>query len=239
MPQELVEQLATQHRLALALLLGEIHAAFDKTVAMLSETFPDIRQVHGGVFCGNVRAFVLAMNGIDALSRRGLSPRKVPEGASCGPGSTLKMWSGPNSSVRIGDSALAWARMRKLKPANVEGLPVLSSQMMPGTRPGVQMALDTGLQAPVLGPEGIGERYDLFVYWWPTADMTSVEGAILAAVADVDTPEEQILAFTLLPPPVRRKTAAELAETDDYEPQGDFEKHMPEQDSGEETGQGA
>lgn len=230
MLQELIERLVVQHRVALSLLLGEIGEAFDRTTSMLAQWFPDVRQVHGGVFCGNVRQFVLAMNGIDAQTAKGLSSRTVPPGASCGQQSTLRMTSGPNSSVRLGDSALAWARVRKLKQQDVESLSVLMPEPVPGPRPGTQLMLDEGLAERVLGPEGIGERYELFVYWWPTPNMASVEGAVLAAVADVDTSEERILAFASLPPAVRPETVSQ-AVTEDYEPQEDFEKHLPQKSS--------
>lgn len=221
--QGLVERLTEQHRRAFARLLGEIEAAYDEVVALHARRFPDPRQIPGGVLCGDLRATVLAMNGIDALTRTGESTREAPTGASCGPDSTLRMTSGPNSSVRLGDSNMARARVRKLAPDVVDGLALFSPQGVPARRPGVQLFLDEGAAEPVLGPPGLDQDFELIVYWWPTADRVSVAGAILAAVADLDTNDERILVFTALPAAVRPRTAAEEAQQDtDYQPAGDF-----------------
>jgi len=233
--QELVERLTKQHQLALARLLGEIEAAYDEAVAMHARRFPDPRQIPGGTLCGDVRAIVLAMNGIDALTRTEESPRAVPPEASCGPQSTLRMTSGPNSSVRLGDSNLARSRVRKLGFDAVEALAAAEPQSAPGAKAGVQLFLDDGAAEPVMGPPGIEQEYELIVYWWPTLDKVSVGGAILAAVADLDTNEERILVSTPLPPAIRPKTEAESGEQDtDYQPDGDFEKIFGEKST--ETG---
>lgn len=223
--QELVERLTKQHRLAFARLLGEIEAAYDEVVALHARRFPDPRQIPGGTLCGDVRATVLAMNGIDALTRTGKSPRTVPKGASCGPDSTLRMTSGPNASVRLGDSNLARCRVRKLAPDVVDSLALFLPQSTPHAKPGVQLFLDEGQAEPVMGPAGIEQEYELVVYWWPTPDKVSVAGAILAAVADLNTTEEHILVYTTLPPAMRPKTAAEEQQQDtDYQPAGDFDE---------------
>jgi hypothetical protein len=232
--QELVERLMAQHRETLARVYGEVQAAYDETVAKHSDRFPDPRQIPGGALCGVVRAIVLDMNGMDALSGTRNPPRTAPQGASCGPGSTLQMASGPNSSVRLHDSSLAETRVRKLPPKEVGNLAVMSPQPMPDPKPGTQMVLDDGHEERVLGPAGMGQQFDLFVFWWPTADKTSVAGAILAAVADIDTSEERILAHTPLPPAIRPKTAAEDQPDTDYEPRGDFDEYFGEKSS--ETG---
>jgi hypothetical protein len=86
--------------------------------------------------------------------------------------------------------------MRKLAPDVVESLAVLSPQPMPALKPGAQMFLDDGQAQRVMGPAGLEQEYELVVIWWPTGDKVSVAGAILAAVADLDTPEEHILVFT-------------------------------------------
>ena len=208
-PFELVTQLGAQHPVALARLLGEIGVAFDETLAMLSKRFPDPRQIPGGTLCSNVRSIVLAMNGINAVTGTDPSPPKAPKGASCGLGSTLRMTSGPNSSVRIGDTKkVAWARVRKLGSEMVEALGLLTPQPMPAPRAGQQMALDAGEPESqrVMGPPGIGECYEFVVYWWPTSNRVSVAGGILAAVEAIDTSEERILAFAALPPAIRFTT---------------------------------
>lgn len=221
--QELVERLTKQHRLAFARLLGEIEAAYDEVVALHARRFPDPRQIHGGALCGDVRATVLAMNGIDALTHTRRSSRTAPKGASCGPDSTLRMTSGPNASVRLGDSNLARSRVRKLAPDVVDALALYLSA--PDAKPGVQLFLDDGQAQPVMGPPGIEQEYELIVYWWPTPDKVSVAGAMLAAVADLNTTEERILVFTTLPPAIRPKTAAEEQQQDtDYQPAGDFDE---------------
>ena len=220
----LVARLLEQHREAFARLLGEIQVAYDEAVAMLAHRFPDPRQIPGGTLCGVVRAIVLAMNGLDALSHTGASPRAAPAGASCGPGSTLRMSPGPNSSVRLGDRNLAKARVRKLAPDVVESLALLSPRPTPPAKPGAQLFLDDGQEQRVMGPAGLEQEYELVVYWWPTGDKASVAGAILAAVADLDTPEEHILVFSALPAAIRPKAAAELAGEVSYEPSGDFEQ---------------
>jgi hypothetical protein len=232
--QALVERLMAQHRDAFARLHGEVQSAYDEAAARLSDRFPDPKQILGGALCGLVRAVVLDMNGLDALSGIRNPPRTAPQGASCGPGSTLRMSSGPNSSVRLGDSTPAWTRVRKLAPNVVKILAELSPKQMPDPKPGTQMVLDEGHAERVLGPAGMGQEFELIVFWWPTADKTSVAGAILAAVADIDTSEERILAFTALPAAVRPKTAAEEQPDTGYEPRGDFEKFFPEKSS--ETG---
>lgn len=229
--QELVERLMTQHRLAYARLLGELHVAYDEAVAVLADRFPDPRQIPGGTLCGMVRAFVLDMNGLDALSGTRNQPRSAPRGASGGPDSTLAVTSGPNSSVRLHDSLLTEHRVRKLAARKVKALETLGPQRGSGPRPGTQMVLDEGLAARVLGPAGQGEQFDLFIYWWPTPDRVSVADAILAAVADIDTSEERILAFTAMPPAVRPRSAAEI-QTQDYEPVDDFDEY----DQGAGTG---
>lgn len=232
--QALVERLTEQHRDALARLLGEIQVAYDEAVAMLAHRFPDPRQIPGGTLCGVVRSVVLALNGLDALSHTGTSPRTPPKDASCGPGSTLRMSAGPNSSVRLGDSQLAKARLRKLAPDVVESLALLSPLGMPDPKPGAQLFLDDGQLQRVMGPAGMEQEYDLIAYWWPTPDKMSVAGAILAAVADLGTPEEHIRVFRPFPPASRPKTAAEMAHDVDYQPSGDFEKFFDEKSS--ETG---
>lgn len=222
--QELVERLTKQHRLAFARLLGEIEAAYDEAVAIHARRFPDPRQIPGGTLCGDVRAIVLAMNGIDALTRTGETPRTVPPEASCGPESTLRMKSGPNSSVRLGDANLARSRVRKLAPDAVAALESAVPKPAPGSKAGVQLFLDDGAEERVMGPPGIEQEYELIVYWWPTLDKVSVGGAILAAVADLDTNEERILVSTPLPPAIRPNTEAEADEQDtDYQPDGDFD----------------
>lgn len=221
--QELVERLMKQHRSAFARMHGEIEAAYDEVVALHARRFPDPRQIPGGVLCGGVRATVLAMNGMDALTRTGESTRDVPKSASCGPDSTLRMTSGPNSSVRLGDSNMARARVRKLAPDVVDSLALFLPQPNPGLKPGVQLFLDDGATEPVMGPPGLEQEYELIVYWWPTPDKVSVAGAILAAVADLDTNDQRILVFTTLPSAIRPKTAAEEQQADtDYQPDGDF-----------------
>lgn len=229
--QELVERLMTQHREAFARVYGEVQAAYDEAVAKYAERFPDPRQIPGGAFCGMVRAIVLDMNGIDALSATRNPPRTVPEGASCGLGSTW-MTSGPNSSVRLSDSSLAETRVRKLPPEQVGDLAVMSPQPMPDPRPGMQLVLDEGFEERVLGPAGMGQQFDLFLFWWPTADKASVAGAMLAAVADIDTSEMRILASAPLPPAIRATSAAEQADTD-YEPDNDFEDLIGDEKSSE------
>lgn len=221
--QGLVERLMEQHRVAFARLLGEIEAAYDEVVALHSRRFPDPRQIPGGMLCGDVRATVLAMNGMDALTRSGESTREIPKNASGGPDSTLRMTAGPNSSVRLGDSNMAKARVRKLAPAAVDGLALFTAQPNPAPKPGVQLFLDDGADDPVMGPPGLEQEYELLVYWWPTWDKVSVAGAILAAVADLDTNDERILVFTALPAAIRPRTEAEEAAQDtDYQPDGDF-----------------
>ncbi|EUA65938.1 hypothetical protein I541_5715 [Mycobacteroides abscessus] len=86
MLQELVERLVAQHRVALALLHGEIQVAFEEAAAALAARFPDLRQVHGGVFSGHLRAVLLAMNGVDRLTggenRHAKCPRAPPAARS-------------------------------------------------------------------------------------------------------------------------------------------------------------
>lgn len=232
MLQELVERLVAQHCVALALLHGEIQVAFEEAAAALAARFPDLRQVHGGVFSGHLRAVLLAMNGVDRLTRRGESTRKVPEGASCGPQSTLRMSMGLNSSVRLGDPSMMWTRVRKLTPQIVETLASLTPQPMPAPKAGAQMTLDAGQQDRVFGPEGIGEQYELVLYWWPRADLSGVENAILAAVADLGVSgEERILAFAPLPAAVRPERVSDVDTGEDYEPAGDYEQFLPKKSS--------
>lgn len=238
-PLELATRLVTQHRLAVARLLGEIGVAFDASLARWYPVFPDPMQIPGGTLCSDVRAHVLAMNGIDAKTTKLATPPEPPKGASCGPDSTLRMSTGPSSSVRIGDSAMAWARVRHIPPKRAEELDASTPQSMPGSKPGTQMALDDGEPEAerVMGPAGIGQDFELVVYWWETLGRLSVAGGILAVVADLDTKEERILAFAPLPSAIRPKTVAEQQqnEDDDENVQEDFEKFLPEK-SPSETG---
>lgn len=242
-PLELATQLVAQHRVAVAKLLGEIGEAFDATLAMWFPVFPDPMQIPGGTLCSDVRAHVLAMNGIDARSVKGPTPPKAPEGASCGAGSTLRMSTGPSSSVRIGDSGMAWARVRHMSPKQAEDLDAIEPQSMPQSKPGTQMALDDGEpeEQRVLGPAGIGQAFELVVYWWETPGRLSVGGAILAVVADLGGSEEQILAFAPLPAAIRPKTVAERKQSmvdddEDERVREDFEKFLPSK-SPAETGE--
>lgn len=238
-PVELLEELVAQHRLAWAKLLGEVGVAFDKTLARWSEEFPDPMRIAGETLCSDVRTRVLAMNGIDALSRFDRLPRTAPQNASCGPGSTLRMTKGPNSSVRLGDTKrVAWARLRHMTPKKAEELGVLTPQAMPVPKAGAQMALGAGEPEIewLMGPPGMGECYEFVAYWWETPGRLSVDGGILAMVADINTPQERIIALVGLPAAIRPKTAAELEQTDTGydEPEGDFEKEFP--DDGSATG---
>ena len=158
-PVELARQLVALHRLALARLLGEIGVAFDASLARWFRVFPDPMQIQGGTLCQDVRSHVLAMNGIDAQSTKAPTPRLAPEGASCGPGSTLRMSTGPSSSVRIGDAGMAWARVRHISPQRAADIGALPPQSMPQSKPGKQMALDAGEPEDqrVFGPAGIGD----------------------------------------------------------------------------------
>lgn len=231
-PVELARQLVALHRLALARLLGEIGVAFDASLARWFRVFPDPMQIQGGTLCQDVRSHVLAMNGIDAQSTKAPTPRLAPEGASCGPGSTLRMSTGPSSSVRIGDAGMAWARVRHISPQRAADIGALPPQSMPQSKPGKQMALDAGEPEDqrVFGPAGIGDDYELVVYWWETPGRLSVGGGILAVVADLDTNEERILGFEPLPLAIRPKTVAEqqsAAEDDDEDVREDFEEFLP------------
>jgi len=164
-PVELARQLVALHRLALARLLGEIGVAFDASLARWFRVFPDPMQIQGGTLCQDVRSHVLAMNGIDAQSTKAPTPPLAPEGASCGPGSTLRMSTGPSSSVRIGDAGMAWARVRHISPQRAADIGALPPQSMPQSKPGKQMALDAGEPEDqrVFGPAGIGDDYELVV----------------------------------------------------------------------------
>lgn len=241
---ELATQLVAQHRVAVAKLFGEIGVAFDATLAyprprhpaMWFPAFPDPMQIPGGTLCSDVRAHVLAMNGINARCVKGPTPPKAPEGASCGAGSTLRMSTGPSSSVRIGDSG-------HMSPKQAGDLDALEPQSMPQSQPGKQKALDDGEpeEQRVLGPAGIGQAFELVVYWWETPGRLSVGGAILAVVADLGGSEEQILAFAPLPAAIRPKTVAERQHSmvDDEEDERvceDFEKFLPSK-SPAETGE--
>lgn len=232
-PEELLRDLVTQHELAWAKLLGEVQAAFDKTLAKWAEECPDPMQIQGGTFCSDVRTRVLLMNGINAKSGCEDPPRPPPEGASCGPGSTLKMTSGPSSSVRLGDTKrVAWARLRHLSPEEAEEAGALGPQPMPVPRSGTQMAFDaTEMESgpQVMGPPGIGDQYEFIAYWWESPGRLSVAGAILAMVADLDTKDERIVAFVKLPAAIRPKTAAEMVLHDQGEDEDvrDFEDLLP------------
>lgn len=143
--------------------------------------------------------------------------------------------------MRLGDTKrVAWARLRHLPPQEAEGIGALTSQQMPATRPGKQMAFDAAeMQAEeqVMGPPGIGDQYELIAYWWESPGRLSVAGAILAMVADIDTKDERIVEFVDLPPAIRPKAAAELAARDDSDDEDlrDFEDLLPPE-SPSETG---
>ncbi len=232
-PKDLLTDLVTQHRLAWARLLGEVQVAFDKTLAKWAEECPNPMMIPGGTLCSDVRTRVLLMNGIHARSRFDDPPRTPPPGASCGVDSTLTMTSGPSSSVRLGDTKkVAWARLRHLSPQEAEDIRGTTSQQMPATRPGKQMAFDAAEMADgeqVMGPPGIGDQYELIAYWWESPGRLSVAGAILAMVVDIDTKDEHVRSWVDLPPAIRPKTAAELAASDDYDDEDvrDFEDLLP------------
>lgn len=241
-PVELAANLVGQHRVAVAKLFGEICVAFDETLARWYSVFPDPMQIPGGTLCQDVRTHVLAMNGINAQTVKGSTPQ-APEGASCGPGSTLRMSTAASSSVRIGDTGMAWARVRHMSPKAAEGLDELVPQPMPKPRPYKQMPLDAGEpeERRVLGPAGIGELFELVVYWWETPGRLSVGGAILAVMYDLDGNEEQMLASAPLPAPIRPTTVAEQPrnvadEDDDERVREDFTKFLPGK-SPSETGE--
>ncbi len=122
----------------------------------------------------------------------------------------MRMSTGPSSSVRIGDAGMAWARVRHISPQRAADIGALLPQSMPQSKPGKQMALDAGEPEDqrVFGPAGIGDDYELVVYWWETPGRLSVGGGILAVVADLDTNEERILGFEPLPLAIRPKTVA-------------------------------
>ncbi len=241
-PLELLRRLVTQHCVALAMLLGEIGLAFDRTLAAWAEEFPDPMRLHGATLCSDVRTRVLAMNALDARSRFDSPRRTPPKGASCGPGSTLRMSSGPNASIRFGDSEMAFARVCHMPPKKAEELGAVVAQLsMPTPKPGRQMALDDDLPESqrVMGPAGIGQDWELVLYWWETPGRLSVAGGILAIVEEFDTPEERIVAFVDLPAAIRPKTAAEIAQQDiaDDEDERDFDDQWPEKPSaGEDSG---
>jgi hypothetical protein len=241
-PLELLRRLVVQHRVALAMLLGEIGLAFDKTLASWAEEFPDPMRLHGGTLCSDVRTRVLAMNAIDARSRFDNPPRTPSRSASCGPDSTLQMSSGPGVSVRFGDSDMAFARVRHMSPKEAEALGAVVQQLaMPAPKPGRQMVLDDDEPESqrVMGPPGIGQNWDLVLYWWETPGRLSVAGGILAMVEEIDTSDERIVAFVDLPAAIRPKTAAEIAQQDveDDEVDREFDEQWPENPSaGEDSG---
>lgn len=233
-PLDLATQLVSQHRVAVAKLHGEICVAFDATLARWYSVFPDPMQIPGGTLCQDVRTHVLAMNGINAQTVKGSTPPQAPEGASCGPGSTLRMSTAASSSVRIGDTGMAWARVRHISPKQAEGLDELVPQPMPKPKPYKQMSLDAGEpeNQRVLGPAGIGEVFDLVVYWWETPGRLSVGGAILAVMYDLDGNEEQFLASVPLPAPIRPATDAEqqnnmVDDDEDERVREDFDRFLP------------
>lgn len=232
-PVELAANLVSQHRDAVAKLFGEICVAFDDTLARWYPVFPDPMQIPGGMLCHDVRAHVLAMNGINAQTVKGSTPPRAPEGASCGPGSTLRMSTAASCSVRIGDTGMAWARVRHMSPKDAAELDELVQAPMPKAKPYKQMTLDGGEPEDqrVLGPAGIGEVFDLVVYWWETPGRLSVGGAILAVVADLDGSEERMLAFAPLPAAIRPTTAAALRsvveEDEDERVREDFTTFLP------------
>lgn len=242
-PVELAANLVSQHRVAVAKLFGEICVAFDETLARWYPVFPDPMQIPGGTLCQDVRTHVLAMNGINAQTVKGSTLPQAPEGASCGPGSTLRMSTAASSSVRIGDTGMAWARVRHMSPKEAEGLDELVPQPMPKPEPYKQMPLDAGEPEDqrVLGPAGIGELFELVVYWWETPGRLSVGGAILAVMDDLDGNEEQMLAYAPLPAAIRPTTVAEqqhsvVDEDEDERVREDFTKFLPGK-SPSETGE--
>lgn len=90
-----------------------------------------------------------------------------------------------------------------------------------------------------MGPPGIGQNWDLVLYWWETPGRLSVAGGILAMVEEIDTSDERIVAFVDLPAAIRPKTAAEIAQQDveDDEDDRDFDEQWPENPSaGEDSG---
>jgi hypothetical protein len=212
-PLELLAKLMGQHGVAFAKLLGEVGLAFDQCLAAWAKVYSSPMRIPGGTLCGDVRALVLAMNGIDAQSRHDKSPRPIIPGASCGPGSTLHMTSGPNSSVRLGDPNMVWTRLRHMKPKRAEEVRLMVPEALSESKAGKQLALDDGEPESrrVMGPPGIGQDFELITYWWETPGRLSVAGGILTVVEEFDTQEERIVAFVDLPPAIRPKTKAEVA----------------------------
>lgn len=175
-PVELATRLVAQHRLALARMFGELGVAFDMTLAQWHPTLPDPMQIPGGTLRSDVRTHMLAMNGIDSRSMKSPAGPLAPPGASCGPDSTLRMSTGPNSSVRFGDSGLAWAGCDTSARQRAEEIGALPAGPMPKSKPGRQMTLDDGEPEDqrVFGPAGIGDDFELVVYWWESPGRLSV-----------------------------------------------------------------
>lgn len=231
-PLELLTRLMGQHKLAFAKVLGEFDLALDLSWAGWSKVYPSAMHVPGGTLFGDVRARVLAMNGIDAQSRRDKSPRPMLPDASCGPGSTLHMSTGPSASVRLGDSNMAWTRVRHLSPKRAEEIRLMVPQALSEPKAGKQMALDDGLpdSQRVMGPPGIVENYDLITYWWESPGRLSVAGGILTVVEELDEKDERVVAFVDLPAAIRPKTKSEtaLAKTRDDGEQRQFDERFPQ-----------
>ncbi|ORW08119.1 hypothetical protein [Mycolicibacter longobardus] len=230
-PLELLTRLMNQHGLAFARLLGEFDLALDQSWANWSRVYPSPMHVPGGTLFGDVRARVLAMNGIDAQCRSDKSPRPVIANASCGPGSTLHMSTGPSASVRLGDSNLAWTRVRHMSPKRAEEVRLMVPQALSEPKAGTQMPLDDGLPESqrVMGPPGIVEDYDLITYWWENPGRLSVAGGILTIVEELDEEDERVVAFVDLPAAIRPKSETEtkLASIRDDGEQRQFDERFP------------
>lgn len=231
-PLELLTQLASRHEIAFAKVLGEFDLALDQSWATWSKVYPSALHVPGGTLFADVRARVLAMNGIDAQSGRDKTPRTRLADASCGPGSTLHMSTGPSASVRLGDSGLAWTRVRHVSPKRAEVIRLMVPQALSEPKVGKQMALDDGLpdSQRVMGPAGIVENYDLITYWWEKPGRLSVAGGILAVVEELDEKDERVVAFIDLPSAIRPKTDSEtsLAKVRDDGEQRQFDERFPQ-----------
>lgn len=226
-PREVLDRSIAQHRLAWGKLIGELHVAYDETLASWAKKCPDPMMIPGGTLCSDVRTRVLLMNGLHAQSRVGESHKL--KGSSCGRGSTLIMTMGPNASVRLGDvGEVWWSRVRHMSPKRAGEIGALTPQPLPDPRPGKQLAFDAAemeSEPQVMGPVGIGDQYELVVYWWESPGRLSVAGAILAMVVDIDTTDEQIVDFVAMPAAVMPTAPPEEVGDEDLR---DFEPYLPE-----------
>lgn len=203
-PQQLVDQLIRQHSDDFAYLHHDLVHAIPMVVTHWGHTYDDPRDVHGGVFSGDVRQMMFSLFGKHKdgeVYREASFPTLTPEkGLNC----SVRLVAAGGTEIRV----RKWpARDLKHREREIQMPPPGQAKAAAKAR---KVALDDGLDEPVFAKPVVPLGSELVVLWCPTEDGAMLAEAVLALVSDIDDASRvRVWATVPLPSPRERPSAAQ------------------------------